>query len=82
MKATEFGEWMRGVREFAQLGVVEAAGRIGVSRNVLWSWESGRRLPEAESFEKWAEGLKVPEAMRSKGLEHLTAAVGARRVAG
>lgn len=37
------------------------AERLGVSRQAVWYWETGQRLPRAEHFRKIAELLEVPE---------------------
>jgi len=41
--------------------IEEIAARIGVSRQAVWYWETGQRLPRSAQLQRIAAALEVPE---------------------
>lgn len=59
---TEFGERLTALRVGKGWALEKLAERLGVSRQAVWYWETGQRLPRAEHFRKIADVFAVPEA--------------------
>lgn len=56
-----FGEKVRAERKKLHLTQEDLAGKLGVSRRTVFTWESGRARPRTrETYEKLAEALNVP----------------------
>lgn len=59
---SEFGERLTALRVEKGWPLEKLAERLGVSRQAVWYWETGQRLPRAEHFRKIADVFAVPEA--------------------
>jgi transcriptional regulator with XRE-family HTH domain len=59
---TEFGQRLTALRVGKGWPLEKLAERLGVSRQAVWYWETGQRLPRAEHFRKIAHVFAVPEA--------------------
>lgn len=59
---SEFGERLTALRVDKGWSLETLAERLGVSRQAVWYWETGQRLPRAEHFRKIAEVFAVSEA--------------------
>jgi transcriptional regulator with XRE-family HTH domain len=57
----QLGERLTALRLGKGLTLETLADRLGVSRQAVWYWETGQRLPRAEHFKKIAAFFKVPE---------------------
>jgi transcriptional regulator with XRE-family HTH domain len=57
-----FGERLTALRVAKDWSLETLAERLGVSRQAVWYWETGQRLPRAEHFRTIAELFAVPEA--------------------
>jgi transcriptional regulator with XRE-family HTH domain len=58
----EFGDRLTALRVAKGWALEKLAERLGVSRQAVWYWETGQRLPRAEHFRKIAGVFAVPEA--------------------
>jgi transcriptional regulator with XRE-family HTH domain len=58
----EFGEKLAALRREKDWSMDALADKLGVSRQAVWYWESGQRLPRADHFKRIAEIFEVPEA--------------------
>ena len=56
-----FGERLTALRVGKGLSLDALAEQLGVSRQAVWYWETGQRLPRAEHFKKIAAIFNVPE---------------------
>ena len=61
--APAFSELLRSYRKDADLTQTELAEAIGVSRNAIQYWESGKGKPNAAKTEVLCRFLKIPPAM-------------------
>jgi transcriptional regulator with XRE-family HTH domain len=59
---TEFGEKLSALRSAQGWTLETLADRLGVSRQAVWYWETGQRLPRAEHFQQIAKLFAVPES--------------------
>jgi len=59
---TEFGERLNALRTAQGLTLETLADRLGVSRQAVWYWETGQRLPRAEHFQQIAKLFGVQES--------------------
>lgn len=57
----DFGSRLCELRAAKRLSLQDLADRLGVSRQAVWYWESGQRLPRAELFQKLAQTLGTSE---------------------
>ena len=60
-KIPDYVHFLKQVRTSHGMTLWKAGKKIGVSRKVLWFWESGRKQPKIQMFERWlgAYGLKI-----------------------
>lgn len=56
-----FGERLAALRLGSGWTIETVAERLGVSRQAVWYWETGQRLPRAEHFKRIAEVFAVKE---------------------
>jgi transcriptional regulator with XRE-family HTH domain len=56
-----FGERLTALRAAKGLTLEALAELLGVSRQAVWYWETGQRLPRADHFKKIAQVFKVAE---------------------
>jgi transcriptional regulator with XRE-family HTH domain len=59
--AADFGSRLAELRASRGWSLDELAERMDVSRQAVWYWETGQRMPRAELFRKIAEALGVTE---------------------
>jgi transcriptional regulator with XRE-family HTH domain len=57
----DFGSRISHLRTAKGLSLQDLADRLEVSRQAVWYWESGQRLPRAELFQKLAQTLGTSE---------------------
>ena len=57
----DFGSRLAELRAAKGLSLQDLADRLDVSRQAVWYWESGQRLPRAELFQKLAQMLDTSE---------------------
>ena len=55
-----FGENLMRSRKKSGLSQEEVAAKLGVSRQTVSNWETGRNLPDIEALKALAEALEVP----------------------
>jgi len=60
--AGDFGERLSALRVGKDWTLETLAERLGVSRQAIWYWETGQRLPRAEHFRKISDLFAVSEA--------------------
>jgi transcriptional regulator with XRE-family HTH domain len=58
----EFGERLSALRTARDWTLETLADRLGVSRQAVWYWETGQRLPRAEHFQQIAKLFAVQES--------------------
>ena len=59
--SSDFGSRLAELRAAKGLSLQDLADRLEVSRQAVWYWESGQRLPRAEIFQKLAQTLGTSE---------------------
>jgi DNA-binding XRE family transcriptional regulator len=52
-------EARRSIRVAARVTIPEMASLVGVSRQTIYFWESGKRKPSGERLTKYAEALRT-----------------------
>ena len=57
----DFGMRLAALRDERGWSIETLAERLGVSRQAVWYWETGQRLPRAEHFKKIVEVLGLQE---------------------
>ncbi len=59
MKEIRFGERLRDLRQEKNIGQVELATKIGVSKGIISLWEQGKREPTLSSLVAIADFFNV-----------------------
>ena len=59
MKEIRFGERLRDLRQEQNIGQVELATKIGVSKGIISLWEQGKREPTLSSLVAIADYFNV-----------------------
>ncbi len=59
MKEIRFGERLRDLRQEKNIGQVELATKIGVSKGIISLWEQGKREPTLSSLVAIADYFNV-----------------------
>lgn len=59
MKEIRFGERLRDLRQEKNIGQVELAAKIGVSKGIISLWEQGKREPTLSSLVAIADYFNV-----------------------
>lgn len=71
------GRWMRLMRERNGLTEQQVALGAGVSRNTLWTWEAGQRMPGLLTFVAWCRAAMVEPERAIRSVELLADEVNA-----
>lgn len=60
----EFGRFLKKTRIKAGLTITQVSKKSGLSSPAIRDWETGKRLPNMETFFLWCRAVKVlPEAV-------------------
>ena len=66
LPASDFGPRLAALRTERGWSIDEVAARLGVSRQAVWYWETGQRVPRQRLFRRVAEVLGVqPDQLRT-----------------
>jgi transcriptional regulator with XRE-family HTH domain len=66
-KPSSLGEIMRTVRRERRVSATQVAAAVGVDKNSLLMWESGRSVPRTPHFAAWCRvmGVSADEVFRA-----------------